>query len=363
LKPRPRRPEKLGESPSALVVVVHDLTSTSMAPVETGTRDTRMSFQLAAHVGTSERGGMKRAVVGAALCVLLLGCDLRRSVGRLAVVSTSPYFVGPESRGWSLDRLGPATWSFRWTWYRNLVVMTSEGAVVIDPMSVQAATALRAELDKRLGERRIAAVVYSHFHLDHVEGARALAPARVIAHSGCADYWQWLDTRDVLPPTETVDGDAVLDVGGVRIELLYLPRSHTNTMLATYVPSERVLYAPDLALVRTIPPLGYPDANLRGNIAACERLSGLDFDHYVAGHFELGNKRDFREAAGFTRDLVAQAAAAKGRFGNVYTPETLRAYFDFMYAPLQAKYQHWRGFDEMTLLAILRALSGAELGY
>src|SRR5262249_1261047 len=149
--------------------------------------------------------------------------------------------------------------------------------VVVDPFNREAATILKRELAKIAPNQPVRTLFYSHYHLDHVVGGSALEPQEVVAHRKCPEYWADLaDTRaasDIMKPTVLIDGDREMTIGGTTIQLLYLGRTHTDTLYAFYLPREKVLYTTDLALIRTLFPIGGPDMYAPGIMKQLDRLA------------------------------------------------------------------------------------------
>jgi len=300
--------------------------------------------------------------------VLLSACNLREYAVMKAVNEQANY-VPDEAHygGWDIQKLSDRVHTFRWGWYRNIVVRTDEGFVVIDPFNRAAATTLKSELAKIAPGQPVHTLFYSHYHLDHTVGGGALAPQRVVAHARCPSYWADLgdtrDAKDVLPPTELIDGDQEITIGGVEFRLLYLGRTHTDTLYAYYLPQEKLLFTADLALIRAVFPLGGPDMYTPGIVKQLDRLAQLDFDTYVPSHFGYGKKRDFLESAEFHRTVHRLSIETLEKYGLPKTGEEYERGFRAMYDPLKAKYGEYHGFDEEILFVIGRAFSGALLGY
>jgi glyoxylase-like metal-dependent hydrolase (beta-lactamase superfamily II) len=315
------------------------------------------------------RGARLRAATASllllALAVSMAGC--RPLILRTVMTTVDPYFHGEEVDRIELTRLTPRVWTFQWNWYRNLVISTAEGLVVIDPMGPAAAGALKEALSREFPGVPVKRVVYSHYHLDHVRGASELAPSEVIAHANCQRYWAALDsgeTSDVLPPTRTITGDTDISLGGVEIHALDMGLSHTDTLLAFYLPRERVLFTADLGLVKTVAPTGVPDRYAPGYLAALDRLATLDFDVFVPSHFGFGRKQDlveWRDMLEYGRTLARRAIAHSGSFG--VQQSQLGRYFDDIYYPMRERYGAWHGFDEMIVLNIVRDIEGEGLGH
>ncbi len=310
--------------------------------------------------------------VAAGVCVALASCSLTSTLGnspfvlKTVVKTVEPYFHGPGIDGMQFDKVGKRVYTFRWNWYRNLIIDTDDGLVVIDPMNQQMAAALRTELDGRFPGKRVHSLIYSHYHLDHTSGGAALEPLNVLAHEACASYWAPLDHSAVLPPTRVISGDTVLTIGSVEIRALHLPNSHTDTLYAFHLPSERLLFTADLGLVRTMAPGGVPDRYAPGYLAAMDRLIELDFDTFVPSHFGYGKKQDlvdWRNMMEESRRLARQAVKTAGTPGIANAGTQMGKYFDAVYDPLREKYGHWHGFNEMFVLNLVRDVLGESLGY
>lgn len=309
---------------------------------------------------------LRPTVVALALAALT-GCSLRETVITTAVREQAQYIPDAEHYpGHSLDRIGDDVYSFRWRWSRNLVLVTSEGVVVTDPYGPEAAKALQSELGKVAPGKPIHTVFYSHYHLDHITGAAALSPQRIVAHAASPKYWADLGdipaTKDVAPPTELIEGDRTYTIGGQKIELLYAGKSHTDTMYAFYLPEKKLLHTIDLALVRTVFPIGGPDMYFPGIQKQLDRLAALDFDAYVPSHFDMGRKADFLEAKRFHEDVQRLTREAM-LLGPVVTSDDYERAFRHAYRPLKAKYGKWRGFESEILFLLGRSFSGVVLGY
>jgi glyoxylase-like metal-dependent hydrolase (beta-lactamase superfamily II) len=69
-------------------------------------------------------------------------------------------------------------------WY-GLFLTTSEGIVVVDPISTDFAKWLKTQLDERFPGVPVRYVIYSHSHWDHIEGGDVFAgTARFVAYEG-----------------------------------------------------------------------------------------------------------------------------------------------------------------------------------
>jgi glyoxylase-like metal-dependent hydrolase (beta-lactamase superfamily II) len=302
------------------------------------------------------------AVFALALALPFVGCSLQDQILRTAFVGGADYVSPPGQEESTFAQHADHIYSYRYRFYRTLIVDTSEGIVVIDPMNEHVVRGTLEALRTRFPGKRVHTVFYSHYHLDHVRGAAALQPQHVVAHEKVFDYWKDLDTSDVLPPTETISGDQERQIGGVVIRLLDLGLSHTDTIYAFYFPEQKLVYSPDVGFVRSWPTPGPFNTYHFGYVRAMERLSALDFTTFVPSHGRAGTREDFVSSMAMIKDVRQTMAAAIARH-SVETTEGLEQIFNEVYPVWKSKYGDWHGFDQMAGLAMVRQMAGVNLGY
>lgn len=261
-----------------------------------------------------------------------------------------------RAEGSALEPVRGAAHSFRYGWYRNLVLVGDTEITVFDPMSDEAAEALV----KALPEKPIT-VVYSHPHLDHIRGGNAFSPREVIAHENAARELDLLGRpANVSFPTRTLHGDATLTLSGVEVELLHLPRSHSDGYLAVWLPAEKILYAPDLAAKKGGLVL-QNDNFLPGVLAGMRRLLELPAEIVVPGHFDLCRREDLahhHRMLARMREVTKEEIAREKTFdATKMSPKT----FTRIQRRLRREFGHVEGFDEALLFNTYQLVLG-EIG-
>jgi glyoxylase-like metal-dependent hydrolase (beta-lactamase superfamily II) len=118
----------------------------------------------------------------------------------------------------------------------------------------------------------VAAVLLTHGHADHSEGARAFA-ARV----GCGV--RALDPTFVYGAEGLHDGD-VVEVDGLEIRVVATP-GHTSDSLSFVVPDERAVLTGDTVLGRGTTVVAHPDGQLGAYLGSLRRLRDLAERHDV----------------------------------------------------------------------------------
>ena len=156
---------------------------------------------------------LKRAILTIAITASFIsGCSqmvpktvVKSSFVLSTVVKTVDlYFHGNGIDGTKFEKVADNVYTFRWNWYRNLIIDTDDGLVIIDPMNPKMSAALKQELQDHFPNKKVHTLIYSHYHLDHTSGGALLSPKNVIAHSKSQQYWNDIPHSQVLAPTRTL---------------------------------------------------------------------------------------------------------------------------------------------------------------
>jgi len=296
--------------------------------------------------------------------VSLTACDPQKIILQGITDAQSAYFTPPDGVDDLLEEVTDGVYSYRLGFERNLVIDTPDGWVIVDCFSEEFAEGLHAALKKQAPDKRVKALIYSHYHLDHITGGAVLEPEEVVAPSIVRSYWADLDVSEVLPPTHWWNGDGQLAYGGVAIDAVYLGRSHTDTLYAFHVPSKGVLFTPDSAFVRMIPPGGLPQTYAPGHIRALDRMLSLSFEHWVPSHgWDLGTPeqlREFRDMVVYTREICDAQVRRHGLFPDGETRAQML--FETL-EPFEERYGDWYGFDAQAVPWLGRHFVGVGIGY
>jgi glyoxylase-like metal-dependent hydrolase (beta-lactamase superfamily II) len=204
-----------------------------------------------------------------------------------------------------ITKLADDVYLFRHQFHQAIFLTTSEGVIVTDPISAEAATWLRAEIAK-LTDKPVRYVVYSHHHSDHITGGKAFADQAVfISQAAALPYI--VDAADPTTPvpTLTFTDRMFIDLGGKHVELIYTGKNHSDNSLVVLLPQHRLLFAVDFIPVETMAyrtmRSDYPD----DWIESLKRVEQLEFDTLVPGHGKIGRKEHVRMFRGYLEDLRA----------------------------------------------------------
>ena len=204
-----------------------------------------------------------------------------------------------------ITKLAEDVYVFRHQFHQAIFITTTEGVLVTDPISADAATWLKEEITK-LTDKPVRYVVYSHHHSDHITGGKVFADqATYVSHA--AARAPIVDAADPTTPvpTLTFTDRMFIDLGGKHVELIYTGKNHSDNSLVLLLPQNKLLFAVDFIPVETVAyrtmRSDYPD----DWIESLKRVEQLEFDMLVPGHGKIGKKEHVRMFRGYLEDLRA----------------------------------------------------------
>jgi glyoxylase-like metal-dependent hydrolase (beta-lactamase superfamily II)/rhodanese-related sulfurtransferase len=108
-----------------------------------------------------------------------------------------------------------------------------------------------------------------------------------------------MGTRLVLPD-ETFEERKVIEMGGKRIELLYLGPAHSPGDISVWLPDQRLVIAGDIAFHQRLLPV-FEDTDTGAWVETWDRFAALDAEIVVPGH---GVPTDMATVTRYTRDYL-----------------------------------------------------------
>ena len=215
-------------------------------------------------------------------------------------------FSGPmaaQQPDYETTRLAEGVYQFRYQSHNAMFVVTGEGVVALDPISVEAARIYKEEIG-RVTSEPIVAIVYSHHHADHITGAAELATnVPIYAHQLCYDNLVAEPSPDIPLPNRAFSDEMMLRIGGKAIHLIYLGRNHSDNSIVAHLPDQGIIFAVDFVSNDRV---GYRDLSgffLPDLWESLERMQQLEYDLAIFGHGEPGTKSDVYEQINYWTDL------------------------------------------------------------
>jgi glyoxylase-like metal-dependent hydrolase (beta-lactamase superfamily II) len=270
------------------------------------------------------------------LALAVLALTLVLGAGGDALAQSPPLF---ETR-----KITDNVYIFRYGGHQAMFVVTPDGVIATDPIAYlrpPAALAYIAEI-RKITQAPIKYVVYSHHHYDHIAGGKPFKDlgATFIAHRAAKTRLEALKYADAVIPDETVDTFRAIELGGVRLELHYVGRNHSDNSLVMLVPKDKLLFTVDFIPIETVQFRDLPDGYLPDFLDSFDQVLALDWDRMIPGHpyagGRLGTKDDVRAAKQYMVDLSAavKAAADQGKCFDTAMKEIKLP-----------KYEKWGNYD------------------
>lgn len=234
--------------------------------------------------------------------------------------------------------------------HSTLVLLTTEGAILADPLNVGFAQWLKAELADRFNAT-VRYVLYSHHHWDHASGGGVFADtAELVGHAnmipslalpmpanyapadangdgalqpgeatgGLARNFDKMDengdgkitgaelNRDIVAPSITYSGsEHTVTLGGKEVRMVYAGDSHSNDSSIIIFSEYNTAFGVDWMTVGAFPRQLY-GSHIDKWVEATEQLVSLEPARIVPGHTShghIGNYDDAVAYAQFYKDL------------------------------------------------------------
>ena len=200
---------------------------------------------------------------------------------------------------------------------QSMFIVTPEGVIATDPIGYGRPNAGQVYLDeiRKVTDKPIRYVIYSHQHFDHSAGGKALkdAGATFVAHRRAKERLEVLkDPHTVVPDEAVGDNGRTITLGGTTLELTYHGLNHSDSNLVMRLPKERLIFLVDTIPVGQFPARGMIDLYPLETEAFIKHVLTMDWDRMIPGHpgpnDRLGTKKD-------AQDMLAlyQAASAEGK--------------------------------------------------
>ncbi len=274
---------------------------------------------------------------------------MRRTVIRLLVGFVAVAAAAAAGTAWAQQEPKRAITNIAGDGYRfqNIVqvsvfLVTPEGVIVTDPINADAATWLKAEIDKRFGVP-IRYLIYSHDHTDHIAGGEVFADTAVVVAHDNAKRAIIGEKRPTAVPDVTFSDRMTIELGGKKVELIYLGPSHSDNLIVMRFPAERVVFAVDIISVKTLAFRTLGDSYFPGWIDVIKGVEAMDFDILAPGHGPMGTKADATSQRVYLEDLhAAVLAAARAGQSLDQMKESIKL----------EKYRDWRQYEAWLPLNI-----------
>src|SRR5947209_11592499 len=150
---------------------------------------------------------------------------------------------------------------FRNGGHQSMFIVTKDGVIATDPIAYGRPTGGQQYVDeiKKVTDKPIKYLIYSHHHFDHIAGGKAFkdAGARVIGHKNIKAHLAATQDPHTVMPDEFFDGTKTIKLGGTTLELSYLGPNHSDSNIVMRLPKEKLIFVVDTIPVGAFPGRGF----------------------------------------------------------------------------------------------------------
>ena len=188
--------------------------------------------------------------------------------------------------------------------YKSVFMVTDDGIIVTDPINPLAAAYLKKELKKQF-DKPIKYMIYSHNHVDHSMGGKALAGdgVEVVAQRYAAE--DIIRTKvPTAKPTMTFQDHMEIALGDSRVELQYHGVNNGRGSVSMRFMPANVMYVVDWMIVGRMPYKNLIGYDIHGMIDSTREVLAMPpFDVFVGGHADIGTRKDVEHYLGYIEAL------------------------------------------------------------
>ncbi len=284
----------------------------------------------------------------------LLGRLLVAVVVTLGLGAFSP--AAKARPAYETTKVAPGLYSFGAGLAFNAFMITDDGVIVMDSFDKDFAKA-SLEAIRKLTDKPIRYLVYSHNHYDHISGGEVFKAegATILSHDATADWLEHHPSPDVVMPDKTWSGaKSELRLGNSLINLVYFGANHGEGMTVFHFPDERAIYTVDLVVPQRVAFAYMPDFSPREWERTLAEMNTLDFDRVMYAHnAPVGPRSSVADQLKYLQDLRAAILAEFGkgtRFMQI--PNTVKLPQD----------ETWDGYEAWLPMNVWRVLLEIAMG-
>ncbi len=191
-------------------------------------------------------------------------------------------------------------------------------------------------------------LIYSHAHFDHISGGKPFKDqgAIVVAHKNAKAHFERAKKQNalldsVVMPDVLVGDKKVISLGGMKLELIYVGRNHSDSSLVMRLPKEKLIFVVDFIPIESVQFRNMPD-----NISPVEyensikKVIALDWERMIPGHpnagGRLGTKKDAQDHLNFLQELSAEVKKVAATKCTDTAMKEIKL----------PKYEKWTGYEQ-----------------
>jgi glyoxylase-like metal-dependent hydrolase (beta-lactamase superfamily II) len=239
----------------------------------------------------------------------------------------------------------------------SMFVVTTAGVIATDPGGYGRPQRVQTYLEeiRKITDKPIKYLVYSHHHYDHIAGGQPFkdAGAKIVAHKNAKLRLARVKDPNTPLPDETFDKKKLIKLGGTTLELTYHGLNHSDSTIVMRLPKEKVIFVVDILPVGSVPGRGMIDFYPLEAEKSIESMLKLDWNTLIPGHpgdpgGRFGTRADAEAQLQFLRD-ASEAMKGPAREGKCWEPAEREVKLP--------NYESWAGYQN-NLPFVMRRYCG-----
>jgi Metallo-beta-lactamase superfamily len=236
----------------------------------------------------------------------------RSALALAAVLCAAPALAQQGApRPTALREIIPGHFAFSSGSFNSGIIVTSEGAVVLDALNSESVGKAEREAIANTIHQPVRFLVSSTFHNNYSKGNSAYMDVWKIGHENYrTDLIALMKRENVSPqeqkarlPDETYRNRVTLYLGGKEIQIRYLGRGHTRGDSIIYVPQDRIIYLSELFFAEQF--LYIDDGFGLDWLKTLDAAESLGADIFVPAHGPIPiDPRETRQSLGRFRQML-----------------------------------------------------------
>ncbi len=160
---------------------------------------------------------------------------------------------------------------------RIYLVAGGKGAIIDSGYGSEESTDSIVDYAKDIAGLKLAYIVITHAHPDHISGATRLREktgARIVLHSA--------DKTDIAVDKVVADGD-IISLDGIDLEVVHTP-GHNPGHICLYIRKDKIMFTGDHVLAESTTALQPPWGDMAQYINSLRKLLGYDIELMLPAH-------------------------------------------------------------------------------
>jgi glyoxylase-like metal-dependent hydrolase (beta-lactamase superfamily II) len=246
----------------------------------------------------------------------VLPCSILLAAAAVAIFAASAQAQQPARPPYATTKVDgtDGVYTFRYQNSLSMFVVTPAGVIVTDPIGYGRPEAVTTYLDeiRKITDKPIKYVLYSHHHFDHIAGGKPFkdAGAKFVAHKRAKERLAVLKDPHTVLPDETFDKTRTITLGGTTVEMIYMGLNHSDATAVIRLPKEKIIFTVDTVPAGQFPGRGMIDSYPLEWEAFLQKLYVMDWERLIPGHPGVNDRFGTKQDVQNLLTLMQEASAA-----------------------------------------------------